>query len=126
MGVPVMTMNHEATAELVGQLKLLGATRLLLHPFTVGDVLETVEGMWTPDGAPVVVPANLDELKKAVEAKAEANAKMDTALADQSDEIQAANSEDDTLTEAEANGEAPAEEAKAEPEVEAEAEAVPA
>ncbi|QCB47285.1 hypothetical protein [Hydrogenophaga sp. PAMC20947] len=139
-GVPVMTINHEATSELVGQLKLLGATRLLLHPFTLGDVLETVEGMWTPDGAPVVMPSNPEELKKATEAKAEAKAEMEAAVADKPDEakaeaapaedstaekpdeIAAAASEGNAPAEPEASSESPVEETKAK----AEAEAVPA
>ena len=76
-GVPVMALIQQATAEIVAQLKPLGVTRLLLHPFTLGDVLETVEGMWTADGAPVVMPTDAEALKEAAEAKADSRAKAE-------------------------------------------------
>ena len=63
-GVPVMATIQEATAERVVQLKALGVARLLVRPFTLGDALETLEKLWTPDGQPVVLPVDPKALEE--------------------------------------------------------------
>ena len=63
-GVPVMATIQEATAERVVQLKALGVARLLVRPFTLGDALETLEKLWTPDGEPVVLPVDPKALEE--------------------------------------------------------------
>lgn len=119
-GVPVMALIQQATAEIVAQLKPLGVTRLLLHPFTLGDVLETVEGMWTADGAPVVMPTDAEALKEAAEAKADSRAKAEA----EAESAAADASEGDASAEPEVGSDTPVEGTSAE--AAAESEPVPA
>lgn len=63
-GVPVIATALVATAERVVKLKALGVARLLVRPFTLGDALETLEKLWTPDGQPVVLPVDPKALEE--------------------------------------------------------------
>lgn len=49
--LPVVTMAHACTQELAEQLKALQVRRLLLHPFKLRDVIETIEQLSPAEGA---------------------------------------------------------------------------
>ena len=108
-GVPVMATIQEATAERVVQLKALGVARLLVRPFTLGDALETLEKLWTPDGQPVELPVDPKALEEQQEPAVEAEAPAETAAEEASD------AEGDASVAPAAASEIPSAEAVAEP-----------
>lgn len=57
--VAVAVMAHTCTPELARQLKQLGVRRLLLQPFKLRDVIQTLEGLWTGEASKDAKPARI-------------------------------------------------------------------
>lgn len=56
--IPVVCMAHACTAELADRLKGLNVRRLLLHPFKLRDVIQTIEQLSRPEPAPTADTSN--------------------------------------------------------------------
>ena len=59
-----------------------GAAKGLVRRFTLGDALETLENLWTPDGQPLVLPVDPKALEAEQEPPTEAEAPAETVAAD--------------------------------------------
>lgn len=78
-GVAVVVMAHECSADLAQRLKALKVRRLLLQPFKLRDVIQTLEQLWL-DGEGQKGPP--DEAAKASESTAPSNGAEPVAAAE--------------------------------------------
>jgi DNA-binding NtrC family response regulator len=56
--IAVVVMAHACTPDLAKRLKQFGVRRLLLQPFKLRDVIETLEQLWPEGGSEAAKPAN--------------------------------------------------------------------